>query len=72
MKRYRVVTFRGYEETEELDQAVEKGLKSLDEIQRTFKDSTIWWVRIEDKEKGILKLITSCEPGQLNSTHWIR
>jgi len=71
--RYKIVTFRGYEYEADVTEAIEKALQRLEEIQGDFaNDNTIWWVRIEDTEKGLFKLLTSIDFGQTSFTHWIK
>ena len=56
-KRYRVVTFRGYYDTDDIGDAIEKSEYLISEIADDNWDCSFQWARIIDNQIGVSLLV---------------
>ena len=70
-KRFQVVTFRGYHETDVLGDAVEMGRHMIDEIARDKWCLQFQWARVVDRNIGITFLIYRRVAGEFRYTPWL-
>ena len=70
-KRYRVVTFRGYYDTDIIGDAVEMGRTMVNDIINDKWDSSFHWARVIDNNIGISFIMYKRKNGEFRYTPWL-
>lgn len=70
-KRYTIVTFRGYYESDYFDTAVEMAKHIIKDIKADSWDEVFWWARVRDNHKGLSRLIWLRGNYCWQSTQWL-
>lgn len=70
-KRFRVVTFRGYYDTDKLGDAVEMGRTMVCDIIKDKWDSSFHWARVIDNNIGISFIMYKRKNGEFRYTPWL-
>lgn len=70
-KRFTIVTFRGYDESEYYDTAIEKAKMMVKGIKFDKWCEEYWWARVLDNYKGRSRLIWLRGNYQWSLTQWL-
>lgn len=70
-KRYTIITFRGYEECDDLGVAMEKGRDMIKEIVKDGWDHSLQWARVLDNWKAISTLMYRRLDDRFHYTNWL-
>lgn len=71
MKRFAVVTFRGYQLVDNYYSAKVWAKQMIDEIKEDGFDDTYWWAEIKDRNRGITRIVTLLGNHYWNLTKWM-
>lgn len=70
-KRFKVVTFRGYYDTDVLDDAIEMGKEMIKGIMHDKWENAFHWARVIDENIGISFLMYMRKGDEIQYTPWL-